>query len=66
MGSGEAEGTVGSDAYAVLQPNALPVGLDTEDNERHLKPNQITTKRHKNGAAGEEQLSEERNKTKIK
>lgn len=42
VGACEAKWAAGSPAPAVLQPDAMPVGLDTEADRCHLKGNQIT------------------------
>lgn len=44
VGARAAQRTAGSPAPAVLQPDAMPVGLDTEADRCHLKGNQITWK----------------------
>lgn len=44
VGACKAQRTAGSPAPAVLQPDALPVGLDTEADRCHLTRNQINDK----------------------
>lgn len=48
----KAQRTAGSPAPAVLQPDAMPVGLDSEADRCHLKRNQ-TTCRGTDGAVGQ-------------
>lgn len=42
VGACKAQRTAGSPASAVLQSDAMPVGLDAEADRCHLKGNQIT------------------------